>query len=460
MRLYIYNTYTREKEPFIPLIEEWKKDFVWVYSCWPTVYNKPHIGNLRAYVFADILRNTLRFLGYPVRYVVNITDVWHLTDDADEWEDKVEKAAEKEKISAWDIARKYEKIFIDNLKKLNIELFDYMPRATEHIQEQIEIIKKLEQKWYTYITEDWVYFDTTKFLEYWKLARLDVKNLKWWARVELGHKKNITDFALWKFSPKDKKRQMEWDSPWWKWFPWWHIECSAMSWKYLWDQFDIHTWWVDHIPVHHTNEIAQSEWAFWKKPWVKYWLHVQHLLVDWQKMSKSLWNIIVIDDIIEKWYSPLDLRYFYLTWHYRSFLDFTWQSIDNAYKARKNLIKKISESLQKNILEEKNQWISYILDDFDTPWLLAYLHTNWDNLSINEIQKIDDIIKLDLLKEAKKYLDEKKNIPYEIINLAEQRWDAKQRWDYVLADEIRKIIIEKWYKINDKKDWYEIEKII
>ncbi len=497
-KLKIYNTMSRQIEEFVPLIEEGKKDFVWIYSCWPTVYSEPHIGNMRAYVFADILRNVIKnILWYPVKHVVNITDVWHLTDDADQGEDKIEKAAKKEKISAWDIARKYENIFKKYLDMLNIELFDVMPRATEHIKEQIDMIKKLEEKWYTYKTSDWIYMDTSKVEDYWKLARLDIEWLKAWARVDLGEKKNPTDFALWKFSPKDKKRQMEWNSPWWVWFPGWHIECSAMSTKYLWEQFDIHTWWVDHIPVHHTNEIAQSECALWVKPWVKYWMHVQYLLFKWEKASKSKGNVVTLKEVIEKWFDPMDLRYMFLTSHYRSFIDFTWENLEKARKGRLKLIRKITEYLKKiiddKIIEDltvdklrklfkdiyldkslKEKLENAVLEDLNTPKAIAEIHKmlgksekDSQRKSEKEISQIFQVLKtidwfdkavlkLNLLDEAVKELNKQLDIPEEIKDLAEERWKAKLEKNYQLADKLREEIREKWYEVLDKKDSYEI----
>ncbi len=501
----IYNTMSRSIEEFKPLLQEWKKDFVWIYSCGPTVYSDPHIGNLRAYVFADILRNTIKnILWYPVRHVVNITDVGHLTDDADAGEDKIEKAAQKEKLSAWDIARKYEENFKKYLSMLNIQSFDVFPRATEHIPEQIDLVKKLEEKGYTYRTSDGIYMDTSKVEDYGKLARLKIEDLKAGARVDLGEKKNPTDFALWKFSPKDQKRQMERNSPWGVGFPGWHIECSAMSCKYLWDQFDIHTWGVDHIPVHHTNEIAQSECWLWVKPWVKYWMHVQFLTFKWEKASKSKWNVVTLPEVVAKGFSPLDLRYLFLTAHYRSFLDFTWDILESAKKGREKLVKKITdnvgkitedgnkitednERLQKINLEFirklfanvdfdqklKNELESYILNDLDTPKVIARLHQIlsdlWKSQNRNQILSVlktidwidQAVLKLDLLQSAIDLLRKESQIqvPEEILQLAEQRWKAKKEKNWSLADSIRQQIQSQWYKVIDLPDGYKIVKI-
>ena len=288
MQLHVYNTLTRKKEEFIPI----HKNEVGMYSCWPTVYYTPHIGNLRATFTADLIRNTLKILWYKVKSVMNITDVGHLVSDGDEGEDKLEKWSKRDGISAWDVAKKYEKIFKDNMKELNIEEFDVMPRATEHIEKQIELIKTLEKKWYTYTVEwDGIYMDTSKVENYgelmWPNYKKRLADLNAGERVDMKWKKHATDFALWKFSPEGEKRQMERESPWGTGFPGRHIECSAMSSEYLWEQFDIHHWGADHITIHHPNEIAQSECAFDVHPRVKYRIHNEFLQVDGGKMSKS-----------------------------------------------------------------------------------------------------------------------------------------------------------------------------
>ena len=478
MELKINNTLWREKQTFKPLNKE---KWIWIYSCGPTVYWKPHIWNMRAYVFAHLLRNVLEnILWYKVTHVVNITDVGHLTDDADSGEDKLEKASKQENKTAWDIAREYENIFFNYLKKLNLN-FDIFPRATEHIQEQIQMVKTLEEKGYTYeIPEDWIYMDTSKVVNYWKL--LPEGHLEWilaCARVQNDKKKNKTDFALWKFSPKDKKRQMEWNSPWWLGFPGWHIECSAMSSKYLGEQFDIHTWWIDHVPVHHTNEIAQSECAFWHE-WVPYWLHNQFLNLKEWKMSKSLWNVITLDDIEKKWINPLSFKYFLYLSHYRNIQDFSWEDLQAANKAYEKLkhklnwivnnekwiIKKLTIEDIKRIYENKEIWwelIDYLLDDLDTVKVIAGINkylNKFKILSEEEKSKLlslikyldDKVLKLDLFKEETKEI----KIPQDIKELAEKRWEAKKEKNWELADKVRDELLQKGYKILDKKDWYEI----
>jgi len=481
-RLYIYNTMNREKEEFIPLIDEWKKDFVWIYSCWPTVYRNPHIWNMRAFAFWDLLRNVIKnILWYPVKHVMNLTDVWHLTDDGDEWEDKMEKWAKRENKTVWELADMYIEKFYNYLDKLQIEKFDVMPRATEHIQEQIEMIKTLEKKWYTYeIQDDWIYMDTNKVEDYWKLAWLENQERIAWARIQNNNKKNSTDFALWKFSPKNQKRQMERDSPRWTWFPWWHIECSAMSSKYLWDQFDIHTWGVDHIWVHHTNEIAQSECTFWKKPWVKYRMHNQFLNLWWKKLSKSTWGLITVDDLEEKWYSWLDLKMLYYTAHYRNFLDFNETVLEQSKVQRKNIIKKINK-LEKQELRWKNykevsneiktkEWTKFLsdcldclLDDLNTPKLLATINSGLKNPNPEIVWIIvwldNQVLKLDLIWEKENINQNYHEIPKIITDLANQRLLAKQEKNYQLADELRSQIQSHWYNIKDIPWWFEIEKL-
>jgi cysteinyl-tRNA synthetase len=284
LNIRLYNTASRKVEDFKPI----KDGEVGIYSCGPTVYHYAHIGNLRAYVFADILRRSFVSADYKVKHIINITDVGHLVGDGDGGEDKLEKGAEREGKSAWEVAKFYTDSFMEDLQSLNIDTNEYtFPRATDNIKEQIGLISALEIDGYTYKTSDGIYFDTSKFSHYGDFAHLNIEGQKSGARVEENkEKKNITDFALWKFSPALEQRQMEWDSPWGKGFPGWHIECSAMSMKYLGNHFDIHTGGIDHIPVHHTNEIAQSECVTGEK-YVNYWMHVNFLHDSTGKMSKS-----------------------------------------------------------------------------------------------------------------------------------------------------------------------------
>jgi len=477
MEFKIYNSMSHQKETFVPLMDEWKKDFVGIYSCGPTVYWNPHIGNMRAFAFADLLRCTVRdILWYPTKHIMNLTDVWHLTDDGDDGEDKMEKWAKRENKTVWELADMYITKFYEYLDALHIQRFDVMPRATDHIQEQIDMVKTLEEKGYTYeIPDDWIYMDTSKVADYGKLANLDNQNLKAWARIQNDNKRNITDFALWKFSPKWEKRQMERDSPRWIGFPGWHIECSAMSSKYLWHQFDIHTWWVDHIPIHHTNEIAQSECTFGEKPWVKYRMHNQFLNLGGKKLSKSTGGLITVDGLQEEWFSALDLRLLYMTAHYRSFLDFNMDLLKQAQTQRKNLNKKLCDleyvKLDWNYDKvygqlKTDEWkkflekcVSAICDDLNTPKLLAEINT-WLRTPNSEIiwviHRLDQVfLKLDLFEKVQ---EEKVEIPAEVRNLAEQRLQAKGEKNYALADELRNKITEMWFSIKDIPGGYEIMK--
>ena len=329
----LYNSLTRKKEPFRPI----KNKRVGIYTCGPTVYWYQHIGNLRSYIFADILKRTFLYNGYKVKHVVNVTDVGHLTSDEDEGEDKIEKAAQKEHRTAKEISKYYWRAFRDDFKKLNILEPDIWSWATDNIEKQIDLIRRLEKKGFTYKTNDGIYFDTSKFKNYGQLARLKKTGLKPGERTEMREKKNITDFALWKFSEKPGQRQQEWQSPWGLGFPGWHIECSAMSIKYLGPTFDIHCGGVDNIFPHHENEIAQSE-AFFEKPFVRYWLHCHHLVVDGEKMAKSKGNFYTLRDLIEtRGVDPSVLRMFLVSTHYRKVLNFTFDALDQAASALKRI---------------------------------------------------------------------------------------------------------------------------
>ncbi|MFH1142330.1 MAG: cysteine--tRNA ligase, partial [Candidatus Uhrbacteria bacterium] len=332
MEIKLYNTLTRKKEVFKP-IHQGKAG---IYTCGPTVYWFAHIGNMMAYVVADILHRTLEYNGLKVKQVMNITDVGHLTGDEDEGEDKMIIAMRREGKSAYDIAGFYTTKFFQDIESLNVLPAAEYPRATDHIPDQIGLVKKLEEKGFTYRTDDGIYFDTSKLPDYGKLSRQSAKDKKAGVRVDLGQKKNPTDFALWKFSPKDEQREMEWDSPWGVGFPGWHLECSAMSVKYLGIPFDIHTGGIDHIAVHHENEIAQSSGAF-DKLQANWWVHSEFLVIDENKMSKSLGNFCLLDDFKKKGFEPLAFRYFILGAHYRSQHNFTWKSLEAAQNGLNNL---------------------------------------------------------------------------------------------------------------------------
>lgn len=444
---------------------------------------------------------------------MNITDVGHLTDDGDQGEDKMEKWAKKEGMTVREIARKYENEFHEALHDFAIDSFDVMPRATAYMQEQIDMVKSLIEKWYTYVIPwDGIYMDTCKVDDYGKLAHL---NIQWlcshhrteWAKIESSKKRQITDFALWKFSPADKQRAMErifdgtrsgaliiWnDTPkeregkvvtrgdlnqeekQTKGFPGRHIECSAMSTALLWKQFDIHTGGVDHIPVHHTNEIVQSECALGlceeKKEWVHYRMHQQFLNVDGGKMSKSKGHDLSVKGILAKGYDPLDVRYFYLTAHYRSFLDFTWECLEAAKKSRANMIKKVSRKLQAESLKQLNLHTSGVVyqqlcdamaNDLDTVTCLSLMHgaLSWSEDDIKDVLLFDEqITKLWLCKWVC-ILEEQQNIeiPAEITALAEQRLEAKGNKDWTKADELRNKLKSLWWAVKDVSGGYELEK--
>ena len=465
--LKLYNTLTREKEVFEPLMNESEnsKKYVGMYSCGPTVYSTPHIGNFRATFTADLIRNTLKYFGYPVKAVMNITDVGHLVSDADDGEDKLEKGSRIDGISAWDVAKKYEDIFLKAMQELRIERFDVMPRATEHIQEQIQMVERLEEKGYTYtIPDDGIYMDTSLVEDYGKLMWANYKkrlaDLNAGERVDIWGKRNPTDFALWKFSPKNEKRQMERDSPWGVWFPGWHIECSAMASKYLGEQFDIHHGGTDHITVHHSNEITQSECSFWHKPWVKYWLHNEFLQVDGGKMSKSLGNIYSLDDIKAKGYSPLDLRYFYFKAQYSNFLNFTRDALEQAKNERLGLIKKIRNLTPTEWDDDFQEKVYAALwDNLNTPKLLSDIHLALSyptEQTLSVLKELEDkVLKVWLFDPV---IEESIEIPEEVLHLAEARKQAKTDKNYALADQLRAEILEKWWEVKDSKDGFELIK--
>ncbi|MCK5043602.1 cysteine--tRNA ligase [Candidatus Pacearchaeota archaeon] len=454
MSLKLYNTLSRKKESFKPI----KKGVVGIYGCGPTVYSHQHIGNLFRYVFEDYLIRILKYNNYKVKHVMNVTDVGHLTSDADVGEDKMEKAARKEGKKAKEIADYYLKLFRDDLKKLNIQEPNIWCKATEHIKEQIELIKRLEKKGYTYKTSDGIYFDTSKFKDYEKLAKLNIKGLQAGKRVKVKEKKNKTDFALWKFSEKPGVRQQEWNSPWGIGFPGWHIECSAMSMKYLGETFDIHTGGEDHISVHHPNEIAQSEAATGKK-FVNYWLHSRWLLFKGEKMSKSRGGIYILSELEKKEFNPLEYRYLCLTTHYRKQLNFSLDTLKKAqiaYKRLKNIISEISNDKKINEKYLK-AFDSAINDDLNMPVALQIL---WKLVrdekakgKINTIKKMDEVFGLDLLKK------EKIEISKELGKLIRERETARKNKDWDEADKIREKINKLGYSLKDTKAGTRVEKL-
>ena len=462
MNLYFYNSASLKKEPFKPL----EPGHVKMYCCGPTVYNYAHIGNLRTYLFEDFLRRTLEYFNYTVTHVTNITDVGHLTSDADTGLDKLEKGAERENISVWDLAQKYTDFFWSDCQKLNILKPHHSPKATDYIESQIKLVQTLESKGYTYAIQDGIYFDTAKFPSYADFARLDIDNLEAGKRVTMAQgKRNLTDFALWKLSPTDVKRAMEWDSPWGKGFPGWHIECSAMAMELLGEQLDIHCGGVDHLKIHHTNEIAQSECAT-KKQFAQFWLHGGWLLQQTAdssgKMSKSSGDFVRLETLLNKGFSALDYRYFCMNSHYKNYLNFTWEALEASQKSLNRLkekavvlcsVAKPLYSSQANAYQE--QWQQSIADDLNIPKALGILHTLLKDDAINDTEKgtllldFDKVLGLDLHQLIKSNTIEFKEEWYDLID---QRNKARNNKDFTRADEIRDFFKAQGIELKDNSE--------
>lgn len=459
-KIFLYNTLTKKKEEFKPIMD--KK--VGLYTCGPTVYNYAHIGNLRTYIFEDILKRVLKYNGYKVKHVMNITDVGHLTGDMDMGEDKLEVGARREGKTAWEIADFYTKAFRDDIKKLNIIEPDIWCKATDNILEQIDLIKKIEDKGYTYKTNDGIYFDTSKFKDYNKLSHLNLEKLKEGARVEKNdEKKNPTDFALWKFSPKGAKRQMEWESPWGIGFPGWHIECSAMSMKFLGNMLDIHCGGIDHINIHHTNEIAQSEAVMGKK-FFNYWIHGAFLNISGgKKMAKSKNNFLTIANAFsDRGINPLAFRFATLQVHYRKPMEYSEAIIKNAESGLNHLYNQIRElgKINGKIIDEyKNKFLNKINDELNLPECLAIIQKLLKS-KINNNDKLTTILDFDrvLGLNLNSVLTDEDSLPKEIKILLEKRKIAKDRKNYKESDKIRKEIEKLGYIIEDNKDCFKIYK--
>jgi cysteinyl-tRNA synthetase len=464
VELKLINSDGRQLEEFKPL----EKGQVGLYCCGPTVYNYAHIGNMRAYTYEDILRRTLEYAGYNVKHVMNVTDVGHLTGDGDDGEDKMIKSAREQGMTVWDIARHFTDAFFNDSELLNIKRPHQVCKATEHIQDMIDMIKVLEEKGYTYISGGNVYFNTAKFPEYGRMANLENQDLQHGSRVAVDqNKENYTDFVLWFTQSKFGGQAMTWDSPWGVGYPGWHIECSAMSTKYLGPHFDIHCGGVDHIPVHHTNEIAQSEAANGCK-WVNYWLHNEFILMKSGKMSKSKGGFITLQDLVEKGYDPLDYRYFLLGGHYRSQLIFSWESLDASKSARESLMRKIEllrmDGKPGNPLELTGE-ASTILQDFqnhmgadlNTPRALADIWSLLKNKSLNSSDKLTLImdmdrilgLKLDSLPLAK---DQDNHLDSEIDQLIKERQEARKNKNFARSDEIRDQLLAQGIQVIDSPD--------
>jgi len=446
--LKLYDTYTRALRDFEPL----DPAAVRMYTCGPTVYNYAHIGNLRTYIFEDILRRALEFNGYAVKHVMNITDVGHLTSDADTGEDKMEKGAARTGKTAWEIAEIYAHAFKEDLQRLNILDPSIWCKATDHIAEQIAFICCIEDKGFCYRTDDGLYFDTSKLSDYGYMARLNLEGLQAGARIEMGDKRNPTDFALWKFSPKDKQRQMEWDSPWGIGFPGWHIECSAMSAKYLGPFFDIHCGGEDHISVHHSNEIAQTEVCHGTRL-ANFWMHGYFLQLDDAKMAKSSGDFLRVQTLLDRGIDPLAYRMFCLSAHYRSKLNFTWDGLDGAATALNRLRASAFEwgapgEADAGFIERFTQCVN---DDLNMPRAMAVV---WELVKSElppavrkaTVLVFDRVLGLRLAE----WHPAEETVPAEIMALVEQRTLARKEKRWKDADVLRNQVITAGYEIEDK----------
>jgi len=464
--LRLYNTLTRKIEEFKPI----NPPKVGMYTCGMTVYDHTHLGHMRTYVNTDVLGRVLEDNGFKVTQVENVTDVGHLFGDRDMGEDKLEATAKKVKKSAWDIAKMYEKEFFETMKALNVRKPSIVCRATEHIKEMIELVKQLEKKGFTYKTSDGIYFDTSKIKDYNKLSGMPLEKLKEGARVEVNpEKRNPTDFALWKFTPKGIKRQMEWESPWAKKsFPGWHIECSAMGMKYLGEKIDIHTGGEDHIPIHHTNERAQNI-AATGQPVVGLWFHNTFLLVEGRKMSKSLKNFYWLKDVKDRGFDPLALRYLFLTAHYRSKMNFTWKSLEGAQKAYRKLGEMVREWQQqggrrtvspedvKKIDDFRKKFQERVNEDLNIPEALAIV---WKvaKSNIPNPDKLDLILDFDQVLGLKLAEVEEIKIPAQVKKLVEEREKLRKMRKWKEADKLRKQAGKLGYLIEDTSQGPKVKK--
>ncbi|MCL2630092.1 MAG: cysteine--tRNA ligase [Firmicutes bacterium] len=461
----LYNTLTRQKEEFTPL----KQGLVTMYSCGPTVYGYAHIGNLRTYVFMDLARRALKLCGYKIKGVLNITDVGHLTDDSDDGEDKMALTSKREQKSPWEIAEYYTKVFFEDCAKLNIGKPEIIAKATDHIQEMLSYVYALCDKGFGYETEDGIYYDIQKFEGYGKLSRINLDEQLSGARVDINtEKRHPADFALWKKA--EKNHIMQWDSKWGMGYPGWHIECSAMSKKYLGAHFDIHSGGVDHIPIHHENEIAQNEALTDGKPAVNVWLHGEFMLVDGGKMGKSLGNGYTIKNLEERGYHALDFRMFCLNAHYRKKLNFTFSGLDGAKTSRMRLLealalhKSSATATPKEKLESyKADFMNAVEDDINAPRVLGLLFTMIKEPKSKDIYALalefDKLLGLDLhiLPEPKKEEEPlAEDIPAEILALSEKRTQAKKDKNFALSDQIRNEILAKGYTVIDTANGVKI----
>ncbi|MBD3241003.1 MAG: cysteine--tRNA ligase [Chitinivibrionales bacterium] len=458
-QLYLYNTATRQKEAFEP-----RGQVVGMYCCGPTVYNYAHIGNLRAYICEDVLRRGLESFGYEVRHVMNITDVGHLTSDADEGEDKMLKGARREGRTPWEIARFYEKAFFVDADSLGIERPHVACRATEHIDDMITLVKRIEENGYTYVADGNVYFDVSRFPRYPELARLNLEQMRAGARVGVDSaKRNAADFVLWFTRSKFGDQEMQWDSPWGRGFPGWHLECSAMSIKYLGEQFDIHCGGIDHIPVHHTNEIAQAESATGKHPWVKYWVHNEFVVMGKGKMAKSGEGFVTLASLKERGLDPLAYRLFCFSAHYRSPVTFSFEGVESSAQSLKRLRSLVPQGeggADKDTVERAlAPFWDAVADDLNMPKAVAAV---WDLLQSDKLspevkrecaRRADSVLGLDLLREeqqeaVREVVVDEETVRFvggavdaermqQIARKAAERAAARKKRDFATADTVR-----------------------
>ncbi len=462
MDLKIYNTLSRSKEVFVPV----RPGRVGIYTCGPTVYNYAHIGNLRTYIFMDILRRVFAFNGYKVKSVMNITDVGHLLSDADDGDDKMSMAAAEQKKTPEEIAEFYSAAFFRDIARLNVRRPDVTPKATEHIGDMIKIVQALLDKGYAYETDDGIYFDISKFPDYGKLSGANLEEQLAGARVDINTgKRHPADFALWKKAAPN--HIMKWPSPWGMGYPGWHIECTAMSNKYLGDVFDIHTGGIDHVPIHHENEIAQAE-AWLGKKAVNYWMHSEFMLVDGGKMSKSLGNTYTVDDLAAKGYTPMEFRYMCLNVQYRQKLNFTWEAMAAAKTAYERLSALLYRHKTAPAPENRPEIEKYlgefheaINDDLNVPMAMGVL---WKMLRLPAGKDVydaalvmDKVFALDFDKVTSP--DHTAEAPPEIREMAEKRREARRNKNWAESDRLRDEIAAKGYKVLDTADGYRLEKI-
>ena len=465
MDIYVYNTLTKEKDVFKPIDQK----EVRIYSCGPTVYKDASIGNMRTNIFQDVLRRMLKYNGYTIKHVMNITDVGHLVSDGDEGEDKMIKSAREEHKTPLEIAEHYTKLFFDDLKDLNIEIPEVICKATDYISEMLAYVEELVEKGYAYETSTAIYFDVSKLDKYPVLSNVNVEEQKAGARVDVDpEKKNPYDFALWIKAPEN--HLMKWDSPWGPSYPGWHIECSAMSRKHLGEQFDIHTGGIDLIPTHHENEIAQSKGVCGKIP-ANYWIHGEYLLINGGKMSKSLGNVYLLKDIKEKGYDPLVYRLLCYTSSYRNKLNFTWEGIEassksierlrNGYQVNKNGTDTLNEEDKKELERLENEFHKAINDDMNMPLAMSFV---WEVIKYPKkspkiaelLLKFDTVLGIKIDKEEN---NEEIEIPEDVLQLVEERKQARQEKNWAESDRLRDLIKEKGYEVKDTKDGMEINEL-